>query len=102
MAFDMQARINIDLVAFAVGRAITCKGCGNVLDVSTSILVEPVKHEGLTILCKPCWVMVRPELGITVQTTSGRDGSQSIHEPVSQAKPEQSEARIDGEQEELF
>ena len=29
---DMKARINIDLVAFAVGRAITCKGCGSVLD----------------------------------------------------------------------
>ena len=99
---DMQARINIDLVAYAVGRAIFCKGCGRVLDTPTSVLVEPVNHEGVTILCKPCWVKVQPKLGVTVTTTSGRTGWVSEYAPVSQAEPEKSEARIDGTQEELF
>lgn len=102
MGFDMQARINIDLVAYAVGRAITCKGCGNVLDTPNAVLVEPINTEGVTILCKPCWLKVQPQLKVTVTTTSGRTGWVSEFTPVSQAKPEQSEARIDGEQGELF
>jgi len=102
MGFDMQARINIDLVAYAVGRAITCKGCGNILDTPTAVLVEPVNHEGVTILCKPCWLKVQPRLNVTVTTTSGRTGWVSEFTPVSQAEPVKSEAHITGTQEELF
>lgn len=99
---DMKARINIDLVAYAVGRAITCKGCDGVLDTPNAVLVEPINTSGVTILCKPCWVKVQPQLNVTVQTTSGRTGLVAEFAPISQAEPEKSEARIDGEQQELF
>lgn len=102
MGFDMEARINIDLVAFAVGRAITCSGCRKVLDVETAVLVQPTKHAGTTVCCSKCWSKARPLIGVEVEVTDGRTGSVTIHQPVSQVEPEQSEARIDGEQGELF
>lgn len=93
---DMSARINIDLVRYAVGRAITCPRCHQVLDTGSAMLVE--RGDKVTVICKPCWGAIRHGLQATVTTTCGRTGTESEWTGASTAEPIKSEANIEGEQ----
>jgi len=95
---DMEARINIDLVRYAVSRAITC-GCGSILDTGRAVLVS--RGEKVSVICLPCWDQVKAGIPVTVEVIDGRTGSETKWTGASNAEPVKSEASITGTQLEL-
>jgi hypothetical protein len=92
-------RINIDLVRFAVSRAITCQ-CGSVLDTGRAVLVS--RGDNVSVVCRPCWDKVKQGINVTVEVIDGRTGSETEWTGASKAEPVKSEADISGEQVELW
>jgi hypothetical protein len=99
---DMKARINQDLVGHAVGRAIFCPNCRQVLDVETSKLIERRKSGKLAVICSLCWDKIKASIPVEVEVTDGRTGSVTTWIGAPLSEPTVSEADISGEQEELF
>ena len=100
----MERQINRELVKYAVQRAITCKGCGTILDLDDAVLVE---IEGSTsITCSHCFSRVLAVLkgghlvGVETLTATYGDGRLRVHhyEPISLAAPDLGETEITGTQ----
>jgi len=98
--FDMEARINIDLVRFAVGRAIDCPTCTKILDVDSAVLLS--KGDKVSVICRSCWQDLRAGISTEIEVIYGRTGTATTWTGASAVEPVPSKARIDGDQGDLF
>ena len=71
----LRPQLEGELLRWAVGRAITCPGCGRVLDCRRAVLADS-PSQGSAVACSECWDKAKAHVLARVphlEVTDGRD-----------------------------